>query len=443
MHQMDVSAYFKDKKITLMGLGLLGRGVGDAAYLASCGAELIVTDLKSKEELAPSLEALKEYSNITYVLGEHRLQDFRDRDLILKAPKTPVDSVYIKEAEENGVPMTMSAALFARLVREQGIALIGVTGTRGKTTTTEMIAHILRTEGKQVLLGGNIRGVSTLALLPEATAGSVAVLELDSWQLQGFRAEELSPHIAVFTNFYPDHQDYYEDMDDYLADKAEIFLHQGPDDTLVLGEQLVHLLEGVYGGAIASNVVLAKPESVATASLRIPGAHNQSNAACALEAAAAFGIGREEALKALASFTGVSGRLELIREKDGVQFYNDTTATTPEATLAALAALGTEEKNIILIMGGSDKGLDMNRLLVEIPKYAKRVILLPGTGTNKVLEFITGASVYDSLEAAVAEASASAVPGDRVVLSPAFASFGMFKNEYERGDAFTALVKAL
>jgi UDP-N-acetylmuramoylalanine--D-glutamate ligase len=244
---MDASGYFTGKKITVMGLGLLGRGVGDVRFLAEAGADLIVTDLKTKEQLAPSLEALKEFPNITFVLGEHRLEDFRERDLILKAPKTPLDSVYIAEAEQHGVPVTMSTALFARLAREQGAALIGITGTRGKTTTTEMIAHILRASGAKVLLGGNIRGVSTLSLLPEVVPGTVAVLELDSWQLQGFRAEELSPHVAVFTTFFPDHQDYYPDMDTYLADKAEIFLHQGPDDTLVLGEPLMHLLEGVYG----------------------------------------------------------------------------------------------------------------------------------------------------------------------------------------------------
>lgn len=438
---MDASGYFTGKKITVMGLGLLGRGVGDVRFLAEAGADLIVTDLKTKEQLAPSLEALKEFPNITFVLGEHRLEDFRERDLILKAPKTLLDSVYIAEAEQHGVPVTMSTALFARLAREQGTALIGITGTRGKTTTTEMIAHILRESGAKVLLGGNIRGVSTLSLLPEVAPGTVAVLELDSWQLQGFRAEELSPHVAVFTTFFPDHQDYYPDMDTYLADKAEIFLHQGPDDTLVLGEPLMHLLEGVYGGAIASRVVLAKPEMVPDDALSIPGAHNRANAACALEAAKAYGVSAEDALSALRSFTGVSGRLEFVREKDGVRFYNDTTATTPEATLAALEALDTGKKNIVLIMGGSDKGLDMNRLLVEVQKRAKRIVMLTGTGTSRVLQFLEGASVYDSLPGAFTEAVKSAAPGDIVLLSPAFASFGMFANEYERGDAFNTLVK--
>ncbi|HRH24405.1 MAG TPA: Mur ligase family protein, partial [Candidatus Paceibacterota bacterium] len=255
--------------------------------------------------------------------------------------------------------------------------------------------------------------------------------------------EELSPHIAVFTNLFPDHQDYYEGMDDYLADKAEIFLHQGPDDTLVLGSAVAELIKEKYvGKAIVSNVVIADPNAIGESELGIPGMHNRANAACALAAAEAFGVSTDAAKKALASFTGVAGRLELIREKDGVRFYNDTTATTPEATLAALAAL-PETTGIVLIMGGSDKGLDMNALLLAVGNRAKRIILLPGTGTNRVLEFLTGASVYDTLEAAVAEAARSAESGDAVLLSPAFASFGMFKNEYDRGDQFNALVRAL
>ena len=443
MLHMDASAYFHGKKITVMGLGLLGRGVGDVRFLAEAGADLVVTDLKTKEQLTPSLEALKDFTNIRFVLGEHRLEDFQERDLILKAPKTPLDSIYIAEAHKNGIPVTMSTALFARLAREQGGALIGVTGTRGKTTTTEMIAHTLRTVGKKVLLGGNIRGVSTLALLPEVTPGTVAVLELDSWQLQGFSAEELSPHISVFTTFYPDHQDYYKGMDDYLADKAEIFLHQGPDDVLVLGEQAAPLVVETYGNAIVSTLLVAKVDTITEDILSIPGMHNRANAACALAAVTAIGVGKEAALSSLKTFSGVSGRLELVGEHGGVKFYNDTTATTPEATLVALDALDNGAKNIILIMGGYDKGLDMNRLLLEVQKRVKRILMLSGTGTSRVLQYVEGASVYDSLPTAFAEAVRSASPGDIVLLSPAFASFGMFENEYERGDAFSALVRAL
>src|SRR3990167_8471872 len=161
---MDASAHFRDKKITVMGLGLLGRGVGDTKYLAECGADLVVTDLKTREHLAESVIQLEHFKNIQFVLGEHRIEDFRDRDLILKAAGVPLDSIYIAEAKKNNIPVRMSADLFAEL---SGVTCIGVTGTRGKSTVAEMIYEILKTADRKVLLGGNVRGVSNLELLKE------------------------------------------------------------------------------------------------------------------------------------------------------------------------------------------------------------------------------------------------------------------------------------
>jgi len=444
---MDASSYFRGKKITLMGLGLLGRGVGDAKYLASCGADLIVTDLKTREQLEPSLLELASFPNITYSLGEHKLEDFKDRDLIIKAAGVPLDSPFVAEAEKNGIPVRMSADLFAELAQ---IPVIGVTGTRGKSTVTYMITAILKEAGKKVLLGGNVRGVSNLQLLQEATPEHVAVLELDSWQLQGFGAARKSPNISVFTTFYPDHLNYYgstllttgkNDLDAYLADKANIFRYQTQDDTIILGSQVADLIKTKYGPSIVSHLLVADTKDLPKGwVLKIPGEHNRYNAALALTAARAAGIDDVVSRKAVESFGGVPGRLELVREVKGIKIYNDTTATTPEAALAALEAL---DKNIILIAGGADKGLDMNKLLLEIPKHTKRVILLAGTGTGRVLEFLPGASVFDDLESAVKEAFIAAEPGDFILLSPAFASFGMFKNEYDRGDQFNAIVKSL
>ena len=442
---MDASSHFRGKKVTVMGLGLLGRGMGDIRYLAECGAELIVTDTKSAEMLAPSVDALKDIPNVTYVLGEHRLEDFQGRDLILKAAGVPMDSEFIAEAQKNGIPVRMSADLFAEYA---GIPVIGITGTRGKSTVTHMIAAILTKAGKRVLLGGNVRGVSTLALLKEveddlpAQAGEIAVLELDSWQLQGFGAAHLSPSLAVFTTFYPDHLNYYkDDLAAYLTDKANIFFYQHPGDTLVLGSQCAPIIVEKFGEAVEADIVIADETKLpADWTLQIPGTHNRYNAALALAAARAADVEDAVSREALESFPGVEGRLQFVREVNGVKIYNDTTATTPEATLAALNALGG---NVVLIMGGNDKNLDMNKLLVEIPEHAKRVIMLAGTGTARVLEFLPDASVFDSLETAVAEAVKAAEPGDSILLSPAFASFGMFKNEYDRGDQFHALVAKL
>ena len=435
---------FQGKKITVVGLGLLGRGLGDIRYLAEMGAEITVTDMKSPEQLKESLDALSQYSNIRYTLGEHRLEDFRGRDLILKAPKMPLDSPYIAEAKKNGIPVTMSAALFVRLSQ---IKVVGITGTRGKTTTTYLIAEGLKQAGYKVLLGGNIQGVSTLALLPTVTPDTIAVLELDSWQLQGFREEGISPHVSVFTTFFPDHMDYYHnDMDAYLADKAEIFLHQTEGDILVAGEQVATILSQKYGQQIRSKVEVAKTQDFpAQVELKIPGDHNRYNAACALKALHALGIDSGTSLTALATFEGVQGRLQFVREVAGIKIYNDTNATTPEATLAALNALDMGVNNIVLIMGGYDKGLDMTVLAAKAATVCKDVILLAGTGTSALQAngMLQHCNVCGSLEEAVRKAIGAASKGDTVIFSPAFASFGMFRNEYDRGDQFLALVQKL
>jgi UDP-N-acetylmuramoylalanine--D-glutamate ligase len=440
---MDVREYLKGKKITVMGLGLLGRGVGDAEFLASCEAELTITDLKSAEELAVSLERLRAYPGIRYTLGEHKLEDFEGKDFILKAAGVPLDSPFIAHAKEKGVPVKMSASWFMELT---DVPVIGVTGTRGKSTVTHMLRAILKEDGQNVLLGGNVRGVSTLALLNDVAEDSIALFELDSWQLQGFGDAKLSPDVAVFTTFLDDHANYYKgDVDQYLADKANIFLNQDATDTLILGVQCAELVEEKYESVIKAHVVKAGAHDLrADWELKVPGEHNRYNAALALEAARALGIDDAVIAEALTEFPGVPGRLEFVRELNGVKFYNDTTATTPDATIAALKALSsTEDPNVILIMGGADKGLDMRPLVEEAEIRAKKIILLAGSGTKFLSTYLQDASVYESLETAMKDAVASAQSGDVVLLSPGFASFGMFKNEYDRGDQFNEIVKDL
>lgn len=441
---MDASERFGGKKITVMGLGLLG-GVGDIAYLAEAGADIIATDLKGEEELRPSLEVLRKFPNIRYTLGRHDLADFRDRDLIIKAPSTPLDSIYIVEARKNGIQITMWAALFSTFAREAGVTIIGVTGTRGKTTVTAMIIAILRAAGKKVIEGGNVQGTSLLSQLKNVSAETVAVLELDSWKLQGFGEAKMSPNVAVFTTLYQDHLNYYkDDVDAYLADKANIFLYQKEQDVLVLGKQCAPIVIDRYGEKIESKTfVVDETKLPDTWVLTVPGMHNRYNAALSLIVARELGIDDVVSREALQTFAGVPGRLELIAEKKGVKIYNDTTSTTPEATLAALAALsdvGRGTSYITLIMGGTDKGLDMNALLLKLGEV-KRVILLAGTGTSRILEWLPNASVYDSLDDAVREAFSFATKGDTILFSPAFASFGMFKNEYDRGDQFVELIR--
>jgi len=465
--------FFKGKKVTQMGLGLLGRGVGDAAFLAKYGADLLVTDLKSEKELALSLKKLEKYSQIKFVLGEHKLEDFRNKDFILKAAGVPLNSLYIAEALKNKIPIEMDASLFFKLM-PKGMTFIGITGTRGKTTTAYLIYEILKefvavgllqkcssptALRPRVFLAGNIKDTATLPLLEKVRAGDFVVAELDSWQLQGFGDSRISPRISVFTTFLPDHLNYYGStklttsgaMGKYFADKANIFKYQRKGDILILGEQITRLNLTEKKDSTFKKAIIARTADIPISwRLKIPGEHNRANAACALAVARALKIPDGISRKAIENFGGVPGRLEFIREINGVKIYNDTCATTPDATIAALRALNqvrldgtsnlTWENKIILILGGSDKGLDMSKLVDEIPKYCKGVFLLPGSGSEKLQ--VKSVKV-ENLKEAVGEAIKMAKRGDAILFSPAFASFGQFVNEYDRGEQFNEIVKKL
>ncbi len=442
--------YFKGKRITMLGLGLLGRGLNDAKFLAKNGADLIITDLKNADDLAPTLKKLKKYKNITYVLGEHRLEDFKNRDFILKAAGVPLDSPYIHEARKNTIPVEMEGSLFAKLAKD--VTYIGITGTRGKTTTTYVIYEILKSVyPNRVHLGGNIKGLATLPLLEKVRPGDLVVLELDSWQLQGWGEAKISPHISVFTNFLKDHLNYYikgsrdekEAIEKYFYDKANIFRNHTKDNFLVLDGKIRKEIKARHTEKIHSTIMTPNEKMIAGWKLKVKGEHNVQNILKAVQVAEILGISMKKIKKAVENFKGVEGRQEYLREYKGIKIYNDTTSTTPDATIVALKALGDrEKKNIILIMGGADKNLDMAELIKMIPKYCKNIILLDGTGTQKLEGKIPG-TIVQSLKEAVTVALMNAKRGDVLLLSPAFASFGMFTNEFDRGDQFIRLVKKL
>ncbi|MCX6756435.1 MAG: Mur ligase family protein [Candidatus Nomurabacteria bacterium] len=429
---------FKDKKITVMGLGLLGRGIGYTKFLAQCGADLIVTDLKTSVQLATSLKALSKFPNIKFVLGEHRLEDFRGRDMIIKAAGVPMDSVYIAEARKNNIPIEMDVSLFAKCA--PGVQVVGITGTRGKSMTTNLIYEILKFQEKSlkksVFIGGNVRGVATLPLLSKVKDGDILVAELDSWQLQGFGDSKLSPNISVFTSFMTDHMNYYKDnMDLYFSDKANIF-------------------------KLKSKLIVVKPNTVADWKFAVPGVHQMENMACAVEVVKLFGIPEAKIKKAVKDFKGLEGRLELVKNIRGVKIYNDNNATTPEATISGLQALsqglslgkakisGSPTSrylpNIILICGGNDKNIPVTDFVKAINKYCKLVVTIPGTGTEKLVsssKVLVESVNTKNLKDAFKLATASAKKGDIILFSPAFSSFSQYNNEYERNDEFVKLVK--
>lgn len=432
---------FKGKKITIMRIGLLGRGIGDAAYIAEAGGEVLVVDSASKEVMKPAVDALSKYPNITFKFGPYDFADFKDADLVVVGAGAPLDEPVLVEAKKVGIKLTQSAALFAEI---SGVPIIGVTGTRGKSTVTHMIHHVLGvvTEGAPVLLGGNIRGVSNLQLLKDVAEDSLCVMELDSWQLQGFGWAEISPQIAVFTSFMPDHMNYYhDDMDLYFKDKANIYLYQEDSGVLVTTPEVFTWIQKL-SGTLGQELILADASAIPEdCLLAMPGEHNRLNAALAYEALKATGLTDEEIFDGLASFPGVPGRLEYLGSKNGIKIYNDNNATTPTATAVGIKAVASGQ-NVVLVMGGADKGLGIKELKEAVAEHCKAVVYLPGTGTDKIVSEIKG-EVMDSLEEAVKAGLAKGLPGDVLLFSPAFASFGMYKNEYERNDEFVDIVQNL
>jgi UDP-N-acetylmuramoylalanine--D-glutamate ligase len=442
MRKDDIKKFFAGKKITLMGLGLLGRGSGDAEFLAAAGAELTVTDLKNETELAPSILRLQKFPNITYHFGGHRLEDFENRDMILRAANVPLDSPFIARARERHIPIEMDASLFAKLSRA---TIVSITGTRGKSTVTHLIYEMAKQAGLNPSLGGNERDVATLQLLPETNEGDLVILELDSWQLQGFEESKISPHVAVWTNFMPDHMNYYQgDMDRYFRDKAAIARFQKKGDYFVTSPDIKEKIESRFGPLQGTFVATtALPDDWA---ITLPGEHNRRNAECAVAAARILGIADDTIKNILKNFSGLPGRLEFLGEKNGIAFYNDGNSTTPEAAIAALRTLAKTGRPIVLIAGGSDKEMQFESFAREIVKSVKKAILFQGKATEKLQALLPkkfAAEITSNMSEAFSSALAAADAGDIILLSPGATSFGIFKNEYDRGDQFVEHLNAL
>lgn len=463
-----------------MGLGLLGRGVGVVKYLVSKGARVTVTDLKTAKELKPSIDEIKIFLKnkkgtypVKFILGKHRMENFRNVDMIFKAAGVPLDSPFIAEAKKNSIPIFMDDALFAREVQ---CKIIGITGTRGKTTTSNLIYEVAKKTGKRVYFAGNVRGMATLPLLEKVKKNDSAVLELSSWQLQGWRDLKISPSISVVTNIYPDHQNYYKNsMAKYVHDKEAIFANQTKKDFLVLNKNCPWCKK--MAKKAKGKVVWFSANDVPRGwKLKVLGDHNLENIAAAAAVGEVFGLSIAKIKKVVENFRGVPGRLEFVREVCGIKYYNDTTATMPEATVAALTALGqslrqaqainlfperpakisekfrrgvkgVSTKKIVLICGGADKNLNFKNLAPAIKKYTKTVVLLDGTATPKlqkqllITNYQLPVTVVRSMREAVKVARKFATRGDIILLSPAAASFGMFKNEFDRGDQFLKEIK--
>jgi UDP-N-acetylmuramoylalanine--D-glutamate ligase len=433
---------FRGKKILILGLGLLGSSLGDAQLFAEIGCQLRITDLKQAENLKSSLDQLSGIK-ADYILGSHRTEDVDWADIVLRSAAVPWEHPVLIHARLQNKPVYMDASLFLEYAR--GVTSIGITGTRGKTTTTQLIFSAAKLTGKTVLLGGNVKDTATLPQLklcqnPEQTT---MVMELSSWQLQSFFDLKLSPHIAVLTNLYPDHLNIYRFLTEYYRDKKAIFLNQKKGDLVFFNNHVEEFKQWAHEapGKICFFDTLDLPKDF-TWSLK--GEHNLQNLAAALAVGRALGIRESDLLNLFRHFEPIPYRLEVIRNLNGVTFINDTTSTTPTALIAALNATTSPE---ILIMGGTDKNLPLDELAAKLNQNkALTIIMLTGSGTAKLLPLIDSQKiklVTKSLEDAVNLAYSIAIPGQNILFSPGFTSFGLFNNEYHRGDEFSRLVKLL
>lgn len=427
---------WENKKVLIVGLGLQGGGVGLVKFFAQLGAHVKVTDLKNAEELQDSLEKIKGYK-VDLILGRHVAENFLSADVIFKGPSVSWTLPYLQQAMSRGIPIEMEVSFF---VEHCPGKIIGITGTRGKSTTTMMIYELMKTAGFSVFLGGNIAGVSTIQLLEQVKKNDWVVLELSSWQLSGFHRKKISPHIAVITNFYPDHLNYYQTLAEYWYDKTAIYRYQKKDDILIVN----HSLKNRVSPPSAGRMIYTQAEDFHERLKYLQGFHNAENAAQALAVARVLSIDQNTTYGGLTHFQPLAFRLAKIAEIDAVAIYNDSTSTTPIACQKAIESFCGQD--IILILGGNSKKLPIEQLAHVINKSVKKIILLKGAFTDEIQPLlnqqkIVNLTLFDDLQIAVNRALAESAAGDVILFSPGATSFAMFRNEFHRGEEFDRLIK--
>ncbi len=476
MTERSAHANLRGKRALLIGLGLHEGGSGVVRFLVREGADVTVTDRRDAAALDGAIRSLDGLP-VTYRLGGHEGIRVRDYDLVVRNPAVPADAPLVMGARAAGVPVEMEMTLFLSACPAP---VIGVTGTKGKTTTALWIGDILKQWKPETVVAGNM-GISSLDALPAITPQTPVVLELSSFQLEATGERGLSPQIAVITNLSPDHLDRYLDFDTYAEAKWAIARHQTAADTLILpagtgddarGDQGLAFLAARAKEARAHVVPFGALPPVAGyppgswwiedadtllwadsnrsyplgrgSDLALPGTHNRINACAAAAAALAYGAPVDAVRAGLRAFHGVSHRYEDLGTIHGVRFINDTAATAPAAAVAALA---TTPGPVILLAGGSDKGLDFTAL-ADAMLGARAIILFDGRVPTPLAAMLAARGYAGPLIGpvrgmadAVAQATALAQPGDTVLLSPGAASFGVFQNEFDRGDQFRAAVE--
>lgn len=429
-------------KILILGLGQYPKGSGIAAalYYARRGDDVLATDLKTEQEISTNVKQLKKFKNVRFRLGEHKLDDIRWADVIVRNPRVRSDSKEMRLASKLGKTVVSDISIFLELCK---CPVVGVTGTRGKSTTSTLVADMLKASGKKTWLGGNIL-VSPLTFLKNVKSKDVVVLELSSWQLEATGDAGVSPGVACITNLMRDHLNSYDGMEAYGEAKAQIFRHQGPDDVVILNADDAFCRSKI--SEAPGQVVLFSKKDIRSVSVyKGFGEHIQMNMLAAMATAKAAGATQLGIKKALRAFKGLKDRQEVVTVKHGIAFINDTTATTPDATIAALRALSPRFKTLHLIIGGADKELEFDGLAKELKGMNVDLAVLPGTAYKKLTTSLKKKRISfddsDTLAEAFKLLVLRAKKGDAVVLSPGCASFGLFVNEFDRGDQFRKLCK--
>ena len=432
-----MAASLAGKRVTVMGLGRFSGGVSVTRWLVRQGAIVTVTDLSDEDALAESVDSLKDLP-LTLHLGGHRTPDFTQVDLIVVNPAVPKTAPQLQMAAEAGVALTAEMNLF---FERCPAPIIGVTGTTGKSTTAAMINHILQSSctDRKIWLGGNI-GQSLVEQLDQIQAEDLVVLELSSFQLEDLGDIKRSPHVAVVTNLSANHLDRHGSYESYIRAKQNILRYQSKDDFAVLNATQKELHDWARQ-CHSRCVFFEEPGSPVT--LRIPGRFNQLNASAALATSRLF---CRVVQKSLESFNGLSHRLEYVGTIEGVQFYNDSKATTPESVIVALASFN---EPCIVIVGGYDKNIALQPMIRALCERAKGVVcmgqtagrFLEGIQQHRVTLGLPKVKAVRDLMGAFRMAAHWSRSGDVVLLSPGCASYDQFTSFEQRGDQFRQLVQ--
>jgi UDP-N-acetylmuramoylalanine--D-glutamate ligase len=440
----------------VLAVGLARTGMATALFCAARGARVTATDSRTEDQIGEAIDKLKD-AGVTLELGGHRENTFLDQDLIIPSPGVPAEEAHLQAARAKGITIWSEIELAYRFMKGR---LIGITGSNGKTTTTSLVEHILKTTGTQTILAGNI-GTPLIGCVDTMKDDTCTVVELSSFQLE--LIDTFRPNIGVFLNLTPDHLDRHHTLEAYGAAKARLFENQTGEDAAILNADDVatmpyapslprvywfsrkqRVAQGAYvrGEEIVFRQDGAEETLLKLEDIPLAGAHNVENVLAAAAAARLAGAPSAAIAKGVRSFAGVEHRLEFVAEIAGVRYYNDSKATNVDATLKALDAF---RGRILIILGGKDKGSDYTAL--QRPLREKAILaLLIGTAAEKIEEQIAGSVALEraeTLERAVETASHAAQRGDVVLLAPACASFDQFQNYEHRGRVFKDLVRQL